>query len=128
MNKLFKITAKKTKLAIGLLSGTSVDGIDAVLLKISGTDVNTAIKVIDFETYEIPENVKHAVIQNSNVSSARIDNICRLNIILARLFADAVLKICLKNKIKPEAVDFIGSHGQTIHHLPDIKKHYLGYR
>jgi anhydro-N-acetylmuramic acid kinase len=128
MNKKFQLLkAESSKLAIGLLSGTSVDGIDAVLLKLYGAGVKTRIKVLDFATYKIPGNVKAAVMKNSSVRTARIDEICRLNAILGKLFADSAIKICRKNRIKPSQVDFIGSHGQTIHHLPKHEK-FLGFR
>src|SRR5258706_6259917 len=127
-NKLAKINNKKTKLVIGLLSGTSVDGIDAVLLKITGSGIKCKINVLDFETYAFPVNIKRPVLRNSSVPTARVDDICRLNIILGKLFAEAALKLCNKNNLKPDNIDFIGSHGQTIHHLPDKTKNFLGFR
>jgi len=128
MNKKFQLLKpESSKLAIGLLSGTSVDGIDAVLVMLSGSGIKTRIKVLDFVTYKIPNIVKAAVLKNSSVRTARIDEICRLNVILGKLFADSAIKICRKNNIKPSQVDFIGSHGQTIHHLPKHGK-FLGFK
>jgi anhydro-N-acetylmuramic acid kinase len=127
MKKLLSISRKKTKMAIGLLSGTSVDGIDAVLISISGEGVNTKLKVIDFETYPISSKIKESVLKNSSVSTARIDEISRLNAILGVLFAKAALALCKKNRIRTDSVDFIGSHGQTIHHLPG-KSDFHGHK
>lgn len=107
------------KIAIGVLSGTSADGIDVVLVKIKGSGLNTHLTLIDFITQPYPQLIKKLILKNSHVKSARIDEICRLNIILGSLFGDAINKICKKNKIKSQEVSFIGSHGQTIHHLPD---------
>ncbi len=123
---LSNISKKKTKTAIGLISGTSIDGIDTVLLQISGSEKSTKIKIIDFITFPINGKIKSAILKNSDNHSARIEEICRLNVILGEIFAEAVSKILKKNKLTSEQVDFIGSHGQTIHHLSDAKN-YLGH-
>lgn len=128
MNKtLLKILNKKTRTVIGLLSGTSVDAIDAVLLKISGNGLNTKMKILDFSTLAIPHKVRLAIFENSDKTTARIEDICRLNVIIGALFADAVLKLLRKHRISAEKVDLIGSHGQTIHHLP-VPDEYAGYK
>lgn len=114
--KLNLLVHKKNIFVIGLLSGTSIDGIDAVLAKITNSGIKTKIKVIDFLTFKIPPHIKYAVLKNSDSKTAKIDEICRLNVILGKLFAEAVKNIQKRNKgIK---IDLIGSHGQTIHHLP----------
>lgn len=125
-NKLKKLLEKKSKLAIGLLSGTSVDGIDAILIKISGEGTKTKIKVIDFITYSIPTVIKKAVLKNSDDKTAKLSEICRLNVMLGNLFADAAISFYKKNKLNAKQIDFIGSHGQTIHHLPN-NPDYLGF-
>lgn len=124
--KLSGLINKKEKLVIGLLSGTSMDGIDTVIVKIKGYGMSSKISVLEFKTYPYPVSVKNAIHKNSRINTAGIEDICRLNVLLGKLFADAVLKICRKGSIKPERIDVIGSHGQTIHHLPDNKK-YLTY-
>ncbi len=128
MNRKFqKFKSDSGKLVIGLLSGTSIDGIDAVLVKIQKFGVNTKLSVLDFKTYRFPPKVKLAVLKNSSVKTARIDEICRLNAVLGKLFADSALKLCQTNGLKPTDIDFIGSHGQTIHHLPKPKD-FLGFK
>ncbi len=125
--KLQNLLKKKTKLIIGLLSGTSVDGIDAVLMKVTGSGTNTKIKIIDFITHPIPSKIKSAILTNSDKSTARIEEISQLNVIIGALFSDAVLRLLKKNRLKASQVDLIGSHGQTIHHLPEMKD-YWGYK
>jgi anhydro-N-acetylmuramic acid kinase len=125
--KLIKLIKKNSKTVIGLLSGTSVDGIDAVLMNISGSGQKTKISIIDFRTYKIPEQVRTEVLANSLPDSARIDSICRLNVILGKLFADAVKRLCRQNNISLKDIDLIGSHGQTIHHLPG-GENYAGFK
>ncbi len=118
---------KRTKIVIGLLSGTSVDAVDAILLQISGSGVNSKIKVIDFTSHLIPEKIRLAVFKNSDKKTAKIVDICRLNVILGAIFSDAVLKLLKKNRLTANNIDIIGSHGQTIHHLPE-KDNFGGFR
>jgi len=121
--KLNLLIRKKTRFVVGLLSGTSIDGIDAVLIKITGSGIKTKVKVIDFLTFKIPSRIKFSVLKNSDVKTAKLDEICRLNVILGKLFANAVKKIQRRNNsIK---IDLIGSHGQTIHHLPQKTNFHL---
>lgn len=126
-NKLITLINKKSRTVIGLLSGTSVDGIDAVLLRFKGFGLNTKLKIIDFLTYPIPPLVRKAILSNSDKRTAKIDEISQLNVIIGKLFADAVLKILKKNKLKSSQIDLIGSHGQTIHHLPAMHD-FWGYK
>ena len=119
------IVRKKNHYAVGLLSGTSVDGIDAALVKINGYGDNTKLKLIDFITVKTPVSIKNEVLKNSYLKTANIEEICRLNVILGKLFSNAVKRLQKRNMgVK---IDFIGSHGQTIHHLPE-KVLYAGYR
>ncbi len=125
--KLSRLLNKRTKTVIGLLSGTSVDAVDAILLQISGSGINSKIKVIDFQCHPIPEKIRIAVFKNSDKKTAKIEEICRLNVILGAIFSDAVLKLLRKNKLTYDNIDLIGSHGQTIHHLPE-KDYYNGFK
>ncbi len=112
----------KKKLAIGLMSGTSLDGIDAALVEIQGKGTATSVRTIAFDTYPYESNVRQFILKNSQNATASLDDICRLNFLLGELFADAVVKIARKGKTVLSAIDFIGSHGQTIHHLSSPKK------
>lgn len=112
---------KKTNLAVGISSGTSADGVDTVLIKISGNGIGTKLKVVDFVTYKYPERLRAAILRNSDDKTAKLSEVCSLNAVLGRFFARAVGKICRKNGLVDGTelkIDFIGSHGQTIYHLP----------
>jgi anhydro-N-acetylmuramic acid kinase len=122
---LNRIISKNQKHIIGLLSGTSVDGIDAVLVKIQGSGTETKVKVIDFVTVKIPVRIRNSVLRNSDNKTAKVAEITRLNMILGNLFAKAVRIIQKRNPSLK--IDLIGSHGQTIHHLSE-KKEFLGYK
>ena len=107
--------AKKKKLRVcGLMSGTSVDGIDAAIV-----DINDAsAKVVTFNTYPYPAQVRKAIFGIFQEQSVRIEDICHLNFVIGEVFANSVLKLCKNKNISLNSIDLIGSHGQTIFHNP----------
>ncbi len=113
------ILNKNKKLAIGLMSGTSMDGIDACLVEIEGNYIDTKIKVIDFLTLEYTKEEKKRILNLCNVNTSRVDEICYMNTYLGNKMGQAALSVCDKARIGIEEVDFISSHGQTIYHMPD---------
>ena len=124
-NKI-QFNPNKNKLAIGILSGTSVDGIDVALIKIKGFGTNSKIKLIDFKTYPYPEKIKKLILKNSDFRHSSVEDICRLNVIIGKLYADKILDLLKNNNSIPSQIEFIGSHGQTIYHAPN-KKNFGGY-
>ncbi|MCX7877324.1 MAG: anhydro-N-acetylmuramic acid kinase [Ignavibacteria bacterium] len=125
--KLCSIIKKKERTVIGILSGTSVDSADAVLVKIKGSGINSEIRVLDFVSLPFSDELKSAVFKASEVKTSRVDHICRLNVIIGAFFSDAIFKLLKRNRLSKDQIDLIGSHGQTIHHLPDNNK-YVGYK
>jgi len=109
-------------LIIGLMSGTSADGIDAVLLRVRGSGVQTVYKQLAFVTQPFPSAVRQCILRNSVPRSSSVDEIARLNILLGELFADAAARVAKRAGCRLSDVNVIGSHGQTIHHLPDVWK------
>lgn len=103
---------------IGLMSGTSADGIDAALVEINHYGLDTQINLLAFQTLPYPPEVKEDIIRASSPITGTVDLICHLNFLLGELFAQAVFELCHKSNIRIEDIDLIGSHGQTIHHLP----------
>lgn len=122
MTLLQKLQRKKNKLVVGLMSGTSVDGIDAALVRITGSGTGTRLKLIAFETYPFPKGFRELVLKNSLPGAGSVDLLTRLNILYAHLYADAVKRIARKASVSLNGIDLIGSHGQTVHHLPVPEK------
>jgi len=118
MKKLEELFKKDPKLIIGLMSGTSVDGIDVVLLKVHGNGRNTKFEQIEFDTYPFPEGMKEFVLKNSIKDTSNVEDICRLHMLYPQLYAEAIFKLCKKAGVDISQIDLIGNHGQTIHHLP----------
>lgn len=106
------------KYAVGLMSGTSLDGIDVALVKISGNSENTKVELIEFVNLDMPEDIKKEIKSCCKLEESNVELICSLNFKLGYLFADAVKMVCKRAKFPLDKLDFIGSHGQTIYHIP----------
>ncbi len=102
---------------IGLMSGTSLDGIDAVLAEFDGASVAALEwRVLGFVslpyTLERRNTIHRAILEGS------AEAIDRVHALLGEWFAEAALAVCRETGTRPEAVDLIGSHGHTIWHIP----------
>ena len=107
-----------SKLVVGLMSGTSLDGIDAVLLRVRGNGSKTVFKQIGFVHRSFPRGLQDLILKNSHPNTSRVDDIARLNALLAQVYADAVKSVARSSKVNLAHIALIGSHGQTIQHLP----------
>ena len=118
MTILSRLTTKKKRLVIGLMSGTSVDCIDAALISITGSGTSTKFKQLAFVSHPYPKGFREYVLKNSLPGTGSVDTISTLNILIAQFFVDAVKMVARKARIPIGKIDLIGSHGQTVHHLP----------
>lgn len=114
-----KVVEKQKKLAIGLMSGTSLDGIDACVVEIKGTGKNTEIKIIDFITLDYTKSEKERILKLCNKNTSSVDEICYMNSFLGNRMGQAAIEVCKKSNIDLNDIDFISSHGQTIYHMPN---------
>jgi anhydro-N-acetylmuramic acid kinase len=103
---------------IGLMSGTSVDGIDAVLAVIHGHGRQMQVRVVAHLTAPYPPALREQILAASYPESSSVDLICHLNFALGEQFAEAALAVAQHANVPMEHVDVIGSHGQTIYHIP----------
>ncbi len=108
----------QSRLIAGLMSGTSLDGIDAVLLRVKGAGLRTSFEQLAFVERPFPRGMRDLILRNSVPATSRVDEITRLNVLLAQCYAEAVRAVARAARISSERIDLIGSHGQTIHHLP----------
>lgn len=122
MKKLIRLYKKKKKLIIGLMSGTSLDGIDAVLVEVENSGIKTKFKELFFSVYPYPKKLKEMIMNNSLPGKGSVDEICTLNFLIGKLFAEAAINLCREYGIDMATIDLIGSHGQTIHHIPKPQK------
>ncbi len=117
MRQLAELAAKKRRRVVGLMSGTSADGIDAVLVDLWGCGESTRCEVLSFITTPLPSDLRRAVFALF-AADASLDALCRVNFALGEALATAALTAVEQAKLGPESIDLIGSHGQTVRHLP----------
>ena len=101
---------------VGLMSGTSADGVDAALVSIVRRGGRPTITPIAFASVPYPRTLQQRVVDLS--LHGHVAEICHMNMYLGELFAKAALKVIRAAKYQPADIHVIGSHGQTIHHLP----------
>jgi anhydro-N-acetylmuramic acid kinase len=106
----------QSQYVLGLMSGTSADGIDVALARISGAPPNLSAKLEGFYAVAYPEAVRDEILRIANLGVADSAQISQLNFALGELFARAALTACRKFRLVPRKVTVIGSHGQTIYH------------
>ena len=102
---------------VGLISGTSVDGVDAAIVDIR----NNKVKLLAFGTFEYSQELRKNILEIAEQKICRAVNISQLNFAIGEVFAEAVIKLCRKTKINLKTIDLVGSHGQTIYHNPKGK-------
>lgn len=118
MKEFYKLLDTNKKYIIGLMSGTSVDGIDAAIVEVSGHGLETTVNLIGFETFPFPSGVPQRILALCHPDTGRVDDICEMNFYIGHLFAEAVKHTLKKSGMSTSEIALIGSHGQTIHHLP----------
>ncbi|EXJ23133.1 Anhydro-N-acetylmuramic acid kinase [Alkalibacterium sp. AK22] len=123
--KLYKDTLTQQNhadtLAVGLMSGTSLDGIDAVLCRVIGQNEDTEIEVVDFQTYQYSADVLKKVEKVVSGEQLLLSNLSELNVDLGYEYAEAVKNICEKNNISASSLGYVASHGQTVYHDAEVR-------
>lgn len=118
MARLLGIAGKPSRLVIGLMSGTSVDGLDVALCRFSGTGMDTGIELLEFETVPYGEDYKGEIRSVFSKRNVDLEKVCLLNGWVAMEHARIILSCLRRWKSSPEEIDLIASHGQTIFHAP----------
>lgn len=117
--------AATPRLAIGLMSGTSADGIDAVLVELTGCGTATKVTQRAFLTLPFSDETRRRILRVAAGDFGGSEELCRMNFYLGALHADACEALCAAAGVSPGGIAFIGSHGQTVFHAPDARD-YLG--
>lgn len=103
------------ELYVGVMSGTSLDGIDVALCETSGD----TIKMIAHLTYPIPQSIKQSALNMCLGQQTTLIDVGTLDHQLGQLYADAILQLLQQESIPAEKVRAIGNHGQTVFHQPN---------
>jgi anhydro-N-acetylmuramic acid kinase len=115
IERLSAIAAADPRLIVGLSSGTSFDGIDVALVRVSGRAPDLAVELLRFTCVPFADPVRARI---AAAGSAGAPELARLSFDLGAAFADAVLAVISDAGLTPADVHLIGSHGQTVYHQP----------
>ncbi len=108
--------AAKPMLVLGLMSGTSADGIDVALARISGAPPNLNAKLLGHTSVKFPPALRKEILRVAEQQPITTGALSQLNFRVGELFADAALIACRRFHVSPKRISLIGSHGQTIFH------------
>ena len=120
--KMAQTKIGKGRNVVGLMSGTSADGVDAALVRVSGNREAVTVKPLAFSALPYPRGLQERIVTAS--VDGTVAEICHLNAVLGEWFSRAALHVIAQSGLTPSQVHLIGSHGQTIHHLPTPVREY----
>ena len=120
MNHLKILGTKKSLHILGLMSGTSADGLDLALCRISETGRRVQLKTVCAGCYKFPANLRKWILDAADESMINKDDLCKLDLSLSAFYVTAINKFIKKNNIAK--IDLIASHGQTIYHRDNRAK------
>ncbi len=101
------------------MSGTSLDGVDAAAARIEGTGEDLRFELLGFVATAYPEQLRERLLANSAPAGSSVLEISQLNVRLAHEYRRAVERVVEAAGLAFDDVDLVGSHGQTIHHVPE---------
>ncbi len=120
IEKIYHVAGKKERLILGLMSGTSVDGLDLALCRFSGSGLHTEITLQAFQTIPYDDGFREQIRSVFSKRTVDLEKVCVLNAWVAQEHARLVNQ-CLQDwKIPAEKIDLLASHGQTIYHAPKL--------
>lgn len=108
--------SEKPLLVLGMMSGTSADGIDVALARISGAPARLKVKLMAHTSVKLPVALRKEILHVAEGHLITANELSQLNFRLGEVFADAALSACSRFRVSSSRVDLIGTHGQTVFH------------
>ncbi|API93420.1 MULTISPECIES: anhydro-N-acetylmuramic acid kinase [unclassified Virgibacillus] len=112
---------QSSNLVVGLMSGTSLDGVDVAVVEIKDQMDTLDFKLLHFTSLSYSQTIRDKISTICNPKTASIEEISSMNMYLGKLFADASLKAIQEAGLSSKQISLISSHGQTIFHQPEPK-------
>ena len=106
----------KSKLVLGMMSGTSADGIDVALARISGAPPNLNARLLSHASVKYPPELRKEILRVAEQRPLIAGALSQLNFRLGELFAGAAIAACRHFRVALSKIALVGSHGQTIFH------------
>lgn len=119
--KLAKIASRESKMILGLMSGTSMDGLDLALCHIAGHGTKTDLEIVEFHTIPHTENYKEKIRTVFAKGEANASSLTYLNQLVAEVSALRIKESLDQWKLTADELDLIASHGQTVYHNPEAQ-------
>ena len=120
---LSKLRKKRILYGVGLMSGTSLDGIDVALVKIINKK-QPIFEMVEFLSIPYTKELKEKILRNSKNETSCVQEICSLNVEISKEYVKAINMLIDKINFNIDKIDFIASHGQTIWHNPNNMSGY----
>jgi anhydro-N-acetylmuramic acid kinase len=117
-----RLREKQTRVVVGLMSGTSADGVTAAISEITGTGVDAEVRLVAHRTYPYPAAVRERLFKLFKDGASGLSEASELNMLIGHLFAEAADGIIVEAGLDPGEIDLVGSHGQTVWHQPRLKE------
>lgn len=118
LDKLCGIGNQTSRMIIGLMSGTSLDGLDIAVCKISGYGMQTGIELVAFTTIPYDSFFKAQIRSVFSKRKVDLEKVCLLNGWVAQQQGNMILEALKQWNLHPDQIDLLASHGQTIYHAP----------
>ncbi|SKB46774.1 anhydro-N-acetylmuramic acid kinase [Daejeonella lutea] len=127
IQNLYDVASKPVRRIIGLMSGTSFDGLDIAVCEFQGSGLGTQIKVLNFVTKDYKAEFKEDLKSIFAKKFADLEKITLLNAVIGTYYAELILECLAEWNISPDDIDLIASHGQSIYHAPSHQHGITGY-
>ena len=119
MDALLDLQRRSPRTVVGLMSGTSLDGVDAALVELEGSGPDLTMEPEAFVHVPYPGALRNLIRQSTDPDSSSVQVLTRLDARLAETYAEAVDRVLAEANTDRNALDLVGSHGQTVCHLPE---------
>ncbi|MFD2614124.1 anhydro-N-acetylmuramic acid kinase [Paenibacillus gansuensis] len=113
------ILQKPARLIVGLMSGTSLDGIDAALVRIQGRGIDSKVELLHFLSVPYEEELREKIKELCSEEHSSSPKISGMNFYLAQHWSEAVKEVVREAGLSMADIDLVSSHGQTIWHMPE---------
>ncbi len=119
---LVEIIKKPSRRVVGVVSGTSMEGVNAAMVSASGEGSSSKIEVEETHFLPYAEDMRERLLELTNPETATVDAICHLNFVIGEILAEAVLALAKKAKTALDKIDLIGSRGQTTYQTAEASE------
>ena len=127
INKLYHIANKPRRLVVGLMSGTSLDGLDMALCRITGSGRSTTLEILQFETKAYADDFRRRIRQVFAQRTVDQQALCGLHPLIGQTHGMLVNEALSGWGVAADEIDLVASHGQTVFHAPQSLTGPTGY-